>query len=287
MNSLKTAMLMALLTVLLVLVGGWLGGRGGMVMAFVFAVVMNFGTYWFSDKLVLRMYGAKEIQEQDHPGLFRMTSELCRQGELPMPRLFLIPSDQPNAFATGRDPQHAAVAVTQGILQNLSTDELRGVIAHELAHVKHRDILIGTVAATIAGAISMLANMAQWALLFGGGRSSDDRNGANPITAIALMIFAPLAAMLIQMAISRSREFLADEGGARMAGNPLSLANALRKLDAASKRIPMHASPATAHMFIVSPLFGGGITKLFSTHPPMEERIARLEAMVYGSALAR
>jgi len=257
------------------------------MIAFLFAVVMNFGTYWFSDKLVLKMYKAQELQRNDQPELFRMTEQLCQAGGLPMPKLYLIPSDQPNAFATGRDPQHAAVAVTSGIIRSLSTDELRGVIGHELAHVKHRDILIGTVAATIAGAISMIAQMAQFAFIFGGGRSSDDREGANPIGAIAMIIIAPLAAMLIQMAISRSREFLADEGGAQMSGNPISLANALRKLESASKRIPMHATPATAHMFIVSPLTGGGLTRLFSTHPPMEERISRLEAMVYGTAVAR
>jgi heat shock protein HtpX len=286
MNTTKTVFLMALMTVLLVFVGGLLGGRGGMMMAFVFAVIMNFGTYWFSDKIVLSMYKAKEIQASDSPQLFQITQELCQSAGLPMPKVYLIPSEQPNAFATGRDPQHAAVAVTEGMLRMLSADELRGVIGHELAHVKHRDILIGTVAATIAGAISMIANMAQWAMIFGG-RGSDDREGGNPIAAIALMIFAPIAAMLIQMAISRSREFLADEGGAQMAGNPLSLANALRKLDSASKRIPMHATPSTAHMFIVSPLTGGGILKLFSTHPPMEDRIARLEAMMYGAAMAR
>jgi len=287
MNTMKTFILMALLTVLLVFVGGLLGGRGGMMMAFLFAVVMNFGTYWFSDRIVLSMYKAQEIQPSDNKQLFQITQEMCQRAGLPMPRLYLIPSDQPNAFATGRDPQHAAVAVTEGMLRTLSTDELRGVIGHELAHVKHRDILIGTVAATIAGAISMIASMAQWAMIFGGGRGGDDREGGNPIAAIALIIFAPIAALLVQMAISRSREFLADEGGAQMAGNPLSLANALRKLDAASKRIPMHATPATAHMFIVSPLTGGGIMKLFSTHPPMEERIARLEALVYGSAAIR
>jgi len=263
-----------------------LGGRGGMMIAFVMAVVMNFGTYWFSDRIVLSIYKAREIQASDNPQLFQLTQELCQRGGLPMPRIYLIPSEQPNAFATGRDPQHAAVAVTEGMLRTLSTDELRGVIGHELAHVKHRDILIGTVAATIAGAISMIASMAQWAFIFGG-RGGNDREGGNPIAAIALIIFAPIAAMMIQMAISRSREFLADEGGAEMAGNPLSLANALRKLDSASKRIPMHATPATAHMFIVSPLTGGGIAKLFSTHPAMEERIARLEALVYGSAVAR
>jgi heat shock protein HtpX len=286
MNSIKTVMLMALMTALLVYIGGAFGGQTGMIMAFLFAIVMNFGTYWFSDKLVLKMYKAQELQRTDNPEIFRMTEEMCGAGGLPMPKLYLIPSDQPNAFATGRNPEHAAVAVTSGIVKTLSTDELRGVIGHELAHIKHRDILIGTVAATIAGAISMIAQMAQFAFIFGG-RSSDDREGGNPIAALATIIIAPIAAMLIQMAISRSREFLADEGGATMAGNPISLANALRKLENASKRIPMHATPSTAHMFIVNPLTGGGLAKLFSTHPPMEERISRLEAMVYGAAVAR
>lgn len=285
MNTMKTFLLMGILTVLLVMVGGFLGGQNGMLIAFLFAAVMNFGSYWFSDKVVLRMYRAQELQPSDNPVLFQTTEELAQRGDIPMPKLYLIPSDQPNAFATGRDPHHAAVAVTQGIVRQLSRDELRGVIAHELAHIRHRDILIGTIAATAAGAISMIANMAQWTMIFGG-RGSDDREG-NPLAAIAMMIVAPIAAMMIQMAISRSREFLADEGGAQMAGNPLSLASALRKLDAASHAIPMEASPATAHMFIVSPLSGGGLMKLFSTHPPMEERIARLEAMVYGQAAMR
>jgi heat shock protein HtpX len=287
MNTMKTFVLMALLTVLLVLVGNWLGGQGGMMLAFLFAIVMNFGTYWFSDKIVLRMYRAQELKPEDNPSLFRLVGDLAQRDGLPMPRLYLIPSDQPNAFATGRDPNHAAVAVTQGMIHMLSEDEIRGVIGHELSHVKHRDILIGTVAATFAGAISMLANMAQWALIFGGGRSSNDREGGSPVGAIAMIIVAPIAAMLIQMAISRSREFLADEGAAHLTGSPLSLANALRKLDLKTKQIPMEASPATAHMFIVSPLSGRGLMTLFSTHPPLEERVARLESMVYGGAAVR
>jgi heat shock protein HtpX len=286
MNTMKTFLLMAALTIMLVLIGRLIGGQGGMIMAFGLAAVMNFGTYWFSDKVVLRMYNARQVTQSESPELHQMVQELSAKAELPMPKVYLIPGDQPNAFATGRNPQNAAVAVTEGILRTLSRDELRGVIGHELSHVKHRDILIGTVAATLAGAISMLANMAQWAMIFGGGRSSDDEDG-NPIAGIAMMIIAPIAAMMVQMAISRSREFLADEGGARIAGNPLSLSSALRKLDAKAREIPMHASPATAHMFIVSPLTGGGLMKLFSTHPPMEERIARLEAMVYGAAAAR
>jgi len=243
---------------------------------------MNFGTYWFSDKMVLRMYGAQELTQGDNPQFYQMVQELTSRAGLPMPKLYIIRGDQPNAFATGRNPEHAAVAVTESITQLLSRDELRGVISHELAHVKHRDILLGTVAATIAGAISMLASMAQWGMMFGGGRSSDDREGGNPIASLVMMIVAPLAAMLIQMAISRSREFLADEGGAQISGNPISLASALKKLESRARQIPMQASPSTAHMFIVNPLRGGGFAKLFSTHPPMEERIARLEAMAYG-----
>ena len=245
---------------------------------------MNFVSYWWSDKIVLKMYGAKELTRNDDPELFRMTEELTQRANLPMPKLYKIEGDQPNAFATGRDPNHSAVAVTEGITRLLTREELRGVIAHELAHIKNRDILIGTVAATFAGAISYLANMAQWAMIFGG-RSSDDEEGSNPVTGILMMILAPIAAMLVQMAISRSREFLADETGAQMSGNPLSLASALRRLHAGAERIPMHATPATAHMFIVNPLTGGSFMNLFSTHPPMDERIARLEAMVYGKQI--
>jgi heat shock protein HtpX len=252
--------------------------------AFFFAVIMNFGSYWFSDKIVLATYRAQEIQPNDDPRLYRLVQELSTQMGLPMPKLFRIPSEQPNAFATGRNPQHAAVAVTEGITQMLSEDELKGVLAHELAHVSHRDILIGSVAATFAGAISMLASMGQWGMLLGGG-SSDDRRGGNPLVGLIMIIVAPLAAMLVQMAISRSREFLADEGGAKAIGNPLSLANALRKLDLKAKQIPMQASPSSAHLFIVSPLTGGGLARLFSTHPPMEERIARLEAMALGQPI--
>jgi heat shock protein HtpX len=281
MNNARTLLLMTLLTVLLVFIGNTLGGQGGMIMGFIIAAAMNFGSYWFSDKIVLRMYGAKELTRSEAPELFQMTEEMTRKGGLPMPKLYLIQGDQPNAFATGRDPEHAAVAVTEGIMRMLPRDELKGVIGHELAHVKHRDILIGSIAATMAGAISMIANMAQWGMMFGGGRSDDDEGG-HPIAGIVMLIVAPIAAMLIQMAISRSREYLADEGGAQLAGNPRSLANALRKLHSGAKEIPMHATPATAHMFIVSPLTGGGFANLFSTHPPMEERVARLEAMASG-----
>jgi heat shock protein HtpX len=276
---------MTLLTVLLVLIGNLLGGQGGMIIGFLFAAAMNFGSYWFSDKIVLRMYNARELTRSEAPEVFQITEDLARRGGIPMPKLYLIPGEQPNAFATGRDPAHAAVAMTEGILRLLPRAELRGVIAHELAHVKHRDILIGSVAATMAGAISMIANMAQWALIFGGGRHSSDDEGGHPVAGLLMIIIAPIAAMLIQMAISRSREFLADEGGATMAGDPISLANALRRLHTRAQEIPMEATPATAHMFIVNPLTGGGLMNLFSTHPPMEERIARLEAMAYGRAL--
>ncbi len=284
MNTMKTFLLMSVLTVMFVLVGGAIGGEGGMLFALMFAAVMNFVSYWWSDKIVLKMYGARELTPNEHPALFQMTQELVGRAGLPMPKLYIIPGDQPNAFATGRNPEYSAVAVTEGITRLLSKDELRGVIAHELAHIKNRDILVGTVAATFAGAITYLANMAQWAMIFGG-RSSDDDEGSNPLAAIIMMIVAPIAALLVQMAISRSREFLADETGAQMSGNPLSLANALRRLHVGVERIPMHATPATAHMFIVNPLSGGAFMKLFSTHPPMEERIARLEAMVYGNAI--
>jgi heat shock protein HtpX len=284
MNTTKTVVLMVLMTVLLVFLGSLIGGRNGSVVAFGIALLMNFGSYWFSDKIVLRMYNAQELASSDAPELFQIIQDLTGRAGLPMPKVYMIEGDQPNAFATGRDPEHAAVAVTKGIVSLLSRDELRGVLAHELAHVKHRDILIGTVAATMAGAISMLANMAHWGFMFGSGRSGD-RGGGNPIAALAMIIVAPIAAMLIQLAISRSREFLADEGGAQMAGNPLSLAGALRKLETKAQQIPMNASPSTAHMFIVNPLSGGGIARLFSTHPPIEERIARLEAMAYGRSV--
>lgn len=282
MNAAKTAALLSGLTVLLVLAGGALGGQGGMIIAFVFAAGMNVFSYWFSDKLVLRMYKAKEASEGEAPELYAVVRDLAQRADMPMPKVYVIPSDAPNAFATGRNPSHAAVAATSGILRMLTREELAGVMAHELAHVRNRDILIGTVAATIAGAISMLATMAQWAMIFGGGRSDDDEGGGI-IGLVAMMILAPIAAMLIQMAISRSREYQADATGARLCGNPMWLASALKKMDMASKRVPMNASPATAHMFIVNPLRGGGVTKLFSTHPPMDERVARLEKMAHGA----
>ena len=282
MNTAKTAALMVGLTVLLVFAGGALGGQGGMILAFVFALAMNAFSYWFSDKMILKMYRAKEATEQEAPVLYDVVRDLAMRANMPMPKVYLIPNDAPNAFATGRNPNHAAVAATTGILRLLSGEELTGVMAHELAHVRNRDILIGTIAATIAGAISLLASMAQWAMIFGGGRSDDD-DGGGIVGLIAMMIIAPIAAMLIQMAISRSREYQADATGARLSGNPMWLASALRKLEAGSKRISMNASPATAHMFIVNPLRGGRVAKLFSTHPPMDDRIARLEKMAYGA----
>ncbi|MBI2354317.1 MAG: zinc metalloprotease HtpX [Deltaproteobacteria bacterium] len=277
MNTLKTTLLMGLLTVLLVLLGGALGGKGGMTMAFLLAGGMNFFSYWFSDKIVLRMYGAHEISEGDDPRFYGIVRRLAMQANLPMPRVYLIDDDSPNAFATGRNPEHAAVAATTGIMRILGDDELAGVMAHELGHVKNRDILISTLAATFAGAITYLAHMAQWAAMFGG--RSDDDEGGGIFGTILMAILAPIAAMLVQMAISRSREYGADEAGARISGNPISLANALQKLEMASQRIPMQANAATAHMFIVNPLTGGGMMSLFSTHPPMAERIARLQEM--------
>ena len=266
MNTAKTAALLTGMTVLLVFAGGALGGSGGMVIAFIFALVMNAFSYWFSDKIILKMYKAREASEQDAPVLYGVVRDLTMRANMPMPKVYVIPGDAPNAFATGGNPNNAAVAATHGILRLLSREELAGVMAHELAHVQNRDILIGTIAATIAGAISMLATMAQWAMIFGGGRRDDDDGGI--IGLIAMMILAPFGAALIQMAISRSREYQADATGARLCGNPLWLAEALRKLDAQSRRIPMNASPATAHMFIVNPLRRGVMAKLFSTHPP-------------------
>jgi heat shock protein HtpX len=281
MNTLKTTFLMALLTVLLVMAGGALGGQSGMVTAFLFALIMNGISYWFSDKIVLRMYAAKEVEPKDAPKLYRILQDLTLRAHMPMPKIYVIPHETPNAFATGRDENHAAVAVTEGILDILSEWELRGVLAHELSHVKNRDILIGTIAATMAGAISMLAYIAQWGLIFGG-RGGDNREGSNPIVALAMIILAPLAAMLVQLAISRGREYGADATGALISGDPLSLASALKKLQRGVEKSPMEANPATAHMFIVSPLTGGGLMTLFSTHPPLEERISRLEMMAAG-----
>ena len=280
-NVFKTAILLALLTAMLVLLGGAVGGRQGMLVAFFIALVMNFVSYWWSDKIVLRMYGAQEISEAQAPGLYAMVHRLASKAGIPMPRVYLIPSDQPNAFATGRNPEHAVVAVTEGIMRILDDDELEGVLAHEISHVTNRDVLIGTIAATLAGAITYLAHMAQWAAFFGGGRRDDD-DAPSPIVMILMAVVAPLAAMLVQLAVSRSREFGADASGARLAGRTWGLSKALEKLDMAAHQVPMQANPATAHMFIVNPLTGASFSRLFSTHPPTEERIARLRAMRIG-----
>ena len=275
-NGLKTALLLGLLSGLLLALGQVLGGANGLVIGFAFAVLMNFGSYWFSDKIVLKMYKAQEVG----PGhrLHTMVERLSRQAQLPMPKVYIIPDSSPNAFATGRNPSHAAVAATEGIIQVLSDSELEGVIAHELAHVKNRDILISSVAATVAAAIMMTAQMAQYAAMFGGlgGRGEDRERGSNPLALLATIILAPIAAMLIQAAISRSREFAADAEGARIAGTPYGLAEALRKIEAVAKRVPLDANPATAHMFIVKPFSAEGLMGLFSTHPPTADRVRAL-----------
>jgi heat shock protein HtpX len=273
-NSVKTVLLLGLLSGVLLALGELLGGAQGLVVSFGFAIIMNFVSYWFSDKIVLRMYRAQEVG-QDHR-LWQVVRRMATQADLPMPKVYVIPDPAANAFATGRNPQHAAVAATEGTLRLMDDRELEGVIAHELAHVKHRDILISSVAATIAAAIMMTARMAQFAAMFGGMGGRRDREGANPIALLATIIFAPLAAMLVQAAISRSREFAADAGGAKIAGTPYGLMDALRKLEGASKQIPMDANPATAHMFIVKPFAGRGILNMFSTHPPTEQRIQAL-----------
>lgn len=276
MNTLKTAVLMTLLTMLLVLIGGVVGGRGGMTIAFLLAGGMNFFSYWFSDKIVLRMYRAQPIAEQDNPRFYSIVRRLATRAGVPMPKVYIIQDDSPNAFATGRNPEHAAVAATTGIMRLLTDEELAGVMAHELGHVKNRDILISTLAATFAGAITYLAHMAQWGAIFGAGRGDDDEGGGI-FGMLFMAILAPIAAMLVQMAISRSREFGADAAGAHISGNPLSLARALQKLELGSQQIPLSANSATAHMFIVNPLTGGGMMSLFSTHPPIQERVHRLE----------
>ena len=280
MNTIKTALLLGVLTGLLMLIGGWFGGQNGVVIAFFFAVVMNFGSYWFSDKIVLSMYHAKPVSEGEAPELYAMVKNLALKASMPMPRVYIIPEETPNAFATGRNERHAVVAVTEGILRILGRDELEGVIAHELTHIRNRDILIGSIAATLAGAIVMLAHMAQWAAMFGGASRDDNEGGGSNIVGLIVMaILAPIAATLIQMAISRSREYLADAGGAKISGKPYGLAGALEKLSQASQAIPMNANPSTAHMFIVNPLTGRSLMNLFSTHPPIEERISRLRSM--------
>ncbi len=291
MNTLKTFTLMAALTALALGIGYLLGGRGGVVIAFAFALAMNVGSYWFSDKIVLGMYRARPIEPGQAPDLYRMVERLSANAGVPTPRLYAIDDPTPNAFATGRDPKHGVVAVTTGILQILNRDELEGVIAHELAHIKNRDMLISTIAATMAGAITSIAQMAMFASFFtGGGRHSDDEEGANPFVAMLMIILGPIAAALIQMAVSRSREYAADADGARICGKPLALASALMNLERGVHAIPMHANPATAHMFIVSPLVGGGLASLFSTHPTTEDRVNRLRALnnqIAGGGAAR
>lgn len=277
MNAVKTVFLMTLMMVLFLFVGYLLGGNTGMTIALVFSLLMNFGSYWFSDKIVLKMYRAKEVNRESAPKFYEMIERLAKQANLPMPRVYLINDPTPNAFATGRNPNHAAVAATTGILQGLSNEELAGVMAHELAHVKHRDTLISTIAATLVGSISFIAQMAGWVFMFG--RGSNDRGGSG-IGGLVLLILSPILAMLIQMAISRSREFAADKGGAEFTGNPLGLASALQKISRGNQLKPVYNSdPTTAHMFIINPLHGGGMSKLFSTHPSTEERIKRLQAM--------
>jgi heat shock protein HtpX len=283
MNTTKTIVLMVGLTVLLVFFGGVYGGERGTIIAFAISLIMNAVNYWFSDKIVLKMYGARQVTEAESPLLYGVTRELAARMGTPMPKVYFIPSSAPNAFATGRNPNHAAVAATEGILNLLSRDELTAVMAHELSHVHNRDILISTIAASVAGTITMLASLARWSFFLFGGRDSRDRGGGNPLAAIVMMIVAPIAALLIQMAISRSREYQADATGAQLCGNPLWLASALKKLEAGSQRNPLDATPATAHLFIVNPLHGGGLSGLFSTHPPMAARIARLEEMANGT----
>ena len=292
MNGFRTTILLAALTALVVWIGQMVGGPNGAVLALIIAGAMNFFSYWFSDKIVLRMYGAQEITANDDPELYGLVQDLTTRAGLPMPRVYIIPEETPNAFATGRNPEHAAVAVTQGIRRILNKRELAGVLGHELSHVKHRDILISSIAATLAGAISYLAYMAQWGMMFGGGRDREEGGGGgNILSLLFMMIVAPLAAMLIQMAVSRSREYGADDGGAKVTGDPLALASALRKLHMGAQNIPLQVNDATAnataHMFIVNPLTGGGLANLFSTHPPMEERIARLEAMAKDMSYMR
>ncbi|MGB9744380.1 MAG: zinc metalloprotease HtpX [Desulfurella sp.] len=280
-NTVKTALLLGLLTVLFVIIGNAVGGKSGALIAFGLAILMNFFSYFFSDKIALSMYNAQEVTESEYPELFRIVRRLAQNADIPMPRIYIIPQDAPNAFATGRNPKHAAVAVTVGALKLLNENELMGVLGHELGHIKHRDILISSIAATIAGAIMIIADMIRWAAMFGG-LSRDRDSDSNPFVLIALAIFAPLAATLIQLAISRAREYEADRAGAEFSGNPLYLASALEKLDNYSKHIPLQGNPVTENLFIVNPFSVKGIMNLFSTHPPIEERIERLRRMALG-----
>lgn len=280
MNMIKTTFLLTLLTLLLVAMGGAIGGQSGMIIAFLIAGGMNFFAYWNSDKIVLKMYNAREVTRADSPDFYGIVENLARKANMPMPKVYVIPSDSPNAFATGRNPQNAAVAATTGIMRILTREELEGVMAHELAHVMNRDTLISTIAATFAGAISMLGSMLQWATIFGMGRGDDEEGGGSMLGGLAMAIIAPIAAMLIQMAVSRSREFMADADGARLCGNPKALARALQKLQQSATAAPMEeATPATSHMFIINPITATRLANLFSTHPATEDRIARLVAM--------
>ncbi len=282
MNTLKTVFLMTLMMVLFLLVGGLIGGKGGMTIAFIFALAMNFGSYWFSDKIVLSMYKARQVTREEAPELFSVVERLAQNAAIPIPKVYIIEDQTPNAFATGRSPEHAAVAATTGILNILNQEELAGVLGHELAHVKHRDILTGTIAATLVGTITFIAQMAGWAMMFGGRSNDRDDNG---IASLFLLILAPIAATLLQLAVSRSREFAADAGGAQFSHNPLALASALEKISAGNQLKPVNnVGPATAHMFIVNPLSGKSLMKLFSTHPPVEERIQRLRLMAADRA---
>lgn len=277
MNTIKTTLLMAFLTVLLVMIGNAVGGSSGATLFFLIALGMNFFSYYFSDKIVIKMTGSKPITKEQAPELYRMVENLVQRANMPMPKLYITPSDQPNAFATGRNPKHAAVAVTEGLIRMMNRDELEGVIAHELAHIKNRDILISTIAASLAGAITMIANVVKWGAIFGMGRSDGEEGGG--VAGLAMAIIAPIAAMLVQMAISRSREFDADATGAQIAGNSEGLANALLKLERGVQQIPMEVNPAASHMFIMNPLSGQSLMRLFSTHPPINERVARLRRM--------
>lgn len=285
-NSAKTVLLLGLLTGLILGIGQLLGGSQGLVIAFVLAALMNFASYWFADRIVLAMYSARQVDENSAPELYRIVRDLTLRAQLPMPRLYIIPSESPNAFATGRNPHHSAVAVTEGILRLMNREELEGVLAHELSHVRNRDILVSSIAATLAGAVMILADMARWTAFLGGMRGErEDEGHGGVIGLIVMAVLAPIAAFLIQMAISRSREFMADATGAKITGNPLGLASALEKLGRATQALPMEeARPETAHLFIVSPLSGGSFVTWFSTHPPLEQRIARLRAMVYRTA---
>jgi heat shock protein HtpX len=281
-NTFRTMLLLTLMTLLFLLVGGMLGGRQGMVVALILAAIMNFGTYWFSDKIVLATFRARPADESSHSSLYRVVRRAASNAHLPMPRVYVIPTESPNAFATGRNPKHSAVAVTQGILRILDEDELEGVISHEMAHIRNRDILTGSIVATLAGAISMLAFMARFAAIFGGYGGRDSEGRGSGLGLLIMAIVAPLAALLIQMAVSRSREYAADSTAAKNSHKPLALASALRKLQHAARRRPLEAKPSTAHLFIVNPLSGKGMASLFSTHPPVEERVARLEMMAKG-----